>query len=104
MEQNLPALTAQGTVTAYRVVQESLTNVIKHAGPSPTHVRLAPVDGHLVIDVWDAGSSAGPSSPAGVGLVGMRERVRSCGGELTSGPAPDGGFRVRAVLPAADNP
>lgn len=103
--QGLPALTTQGTVTAYRVVQESLTNVIRHAGKSPTQVRLAPVDGHLVIDVWDAGSEVERSpSPGGVGLLGMQERVRSCGGELTSGPAPDGGFRVRAVLPAADNP
>jgi signal transduction histidine kinase len=110
VREDLPALTAQGTVTAYRVVQESLTNVIRHAAKSPAHVRLAPVDGHLVIDVWDAGGDLIPSSSsslppsAGVGLVGMRERVRACGGELTSGPAPDGGFRVRAVLPAADNP
>ena len=92
--QGLPALSAQGTVTAYRVVQESLTNVLRHAGKSPTHVRLTPLDGHLVIDVWDAGSDVDRSpSPGGVGLLGMRERVRSCGGELTSGPAPDGGLQ-----------
>jgi len=103
LSQDLPALSAQSTVTAYRVVQESLTNVLRHAGKSPTHVRLAPVDGRLVIDVWDAGSDVDRSnSPGGLGLVGMRERVRLCGGDLTSGPVSDGGFRVRAVLPAAD--
>ncbi|MEO7270054.1 MAG: sensor histidine kinase [Knoellia sp.] len=105
LSKDLPALSAQGTVTAYRVVQESLTNVLRHAGKAPTHVRLAPVDGRVVIDVWDTGSDVNePTSPGGMGLVGMRERVRACGGELTSGPASDGGFRVRAVLPAADNP
>lgn len=102
--QDLPTLTAQGTVTAYRVVQESLTNVIRHAGKAPTRVRLTPVQGRLVIEVWDAGSDVVATSSAGLGLVGMRERVRACGGELTSGPGPDGGFRVRAVLPAADHP
>jgi signal transduction histidine kinase len=105
LSQGLPALSAQSSVTAYRVVQESLTNVLRHAGTSPTHIRLTPLDGRLVIDVWDAGSDVDRStSPGGVGLVGMGERVRSCGGELTSGPAPDGGFRVRAILPAADTP
>ena len=105
LSQDLPTLTTQATVTAYRVVQESLTNVLRHAGTVPTRVQLAPMDGRLVIDVWNAGSDVDlASSPAGLGLVGMRERVRSCGGELTSGPGPEGGFRVRAVLPAADTP
>jgi signal transduction histidine kinase len=102
---NLPALTAQATVTAYRVVQESLTNVLRHAGKVPTRVHLAPMDGSLLIDVWDAGGDVAPaSSPGGLGLVGMRERVLSCGGEITSGPGPDGGFRVRVVLPAVGTP
>lgn len=101
---NLPALTAQATVTAYRVVQESLTNVLRHAGKVPTRVQLAPLDGALLIDVWDAGGNVVPGSPGGLGLVGMRERVLSCGGEVTSGPGPDGGFRVRVVLPAERTP
>jgi signal transduction histidine kinase len=98
---DLPALTAQATVTAYRVVQEALTNVLRHAGKVPTHVQLAPMDDRLLIDIWDAGSDVVlGSSPGGLGLMGMRERVLSCGGELTSGPGPEGGFRVRVVLPA----
>jgi signal transduction histidine kinase len=102
---NLPALTAQATVTAYRVVQEALTNVLRHAGKVPTRVQLVPMDGSLLIEVWDAGSDVVlESSPGGLGLVGMRERVLSCGGEVTTGPGPDGSFRVRVVLPAEGTP
>ena len=102
---DLPTLTAQATVTAYRVVQESLTNVLRHAGKVPTRVQLAPMDGSLLIDVWDAGGEdVLESQTSGVGLVGMRERVLSCGGEVTSGPGPEGGFRVRVVLPAEGIP
>ncbi|MDQ1483405.1 MAG: hypothetical protein QOF35_1481 [Actinomycetota bacterium] len=102
---DLPALTAQATMTAYRVVQESLTNVLRHAGKVPTRVQLVPKDGAVLIDVWDAGGeSVLESSSGGVGLVGMRERVVSCGGEVTSGPVPDGGFRVQVVLPAEGAP
>jgi len=105
VSQHLPELTAQATVTAYRVVQESLTNVLRHAGKVATRVELASVDGGLLIDVWDAGGVAAPASQTGgLGLVGMRERVLSCGGELTSGPGPEGSFRVRALLPAAGTP
>ena len=102
---DLPTLTAQGTAAAYRVVQESLTNVLKHAAQAPTRVLLAAGDGGVVIDVWDDGTLLHPSpSSTGVGLVGMRERVRSCGGELSCGPGTHGGFWVRAVLPAAADP
>jgi len=102
---DLPALTAQATMTAYRVVQESLTNVLRHAGKVPTRVQLAPKDGSLLIEVWDAGGEdVVESPPGGVGLVGMRERVHSCGGDVTSGPDPEGGFRVRVVLPAEAAP
>jgi signal transduction histidine kinase len=102
---DLPTLTAQATVTAYRVVQESLTNVLRHAGKVPTRVQLALMDGSLLIDVWDAGGEdVLESQTSGVGLVGMRERVLSCGGEVTSGPGPEGGFRVRVVLPAEGIP
>jgi signal transduction histidine kinase len=102
---DLPPLTAQATMTAYRVVQESLTNVLRHAGKVPTRVQLAPKDGSLLIEVWDAGGEdVVGSPPGGVGLVGMRERVLSCGGDVTSGPDPEGGFRVRVVLPAESTP
>jgi signal transduction histidine kinase len=63
------------------------------------------MDGSLLIEVWDAGSEVVlESSPGGLGLVGMRERVLSCGGEVTTGPGPDGSFRVRVVLPAEGTP
>lgn len=101
----LPALTPEGSITAYRVVQESLTNVLRHAGRVPTRVGLQPAFGALIIDVSNEGSGLGPapSRGGGHGLLGMRERVRSCGGDLTSGTCPDGGFQVRATLPAPDH-
>jgi signal transduction histidine kinase len=86
-------------VSAYRIVQEALTNVRKHAGPVPTTVHVAWDDGTLTLTVRDTGRGA--SAPGGGhGLIGMRERVRLLEGELRTGPAPDGGFEVRAVLPA----
>ena len=99
-------------LTAYRVIQESLTNVRKHAGPTTVEVRLAyqPDTLRLVID----NSAARHSTAAGVacdnrsghGLVGMRERVTALGGTLHAGRRPDGGYRVTANLPltAASQP
>ena len=96
----IPALSHELTVTAYRVVQESLTNVLRHAGPVPTRVDVRVDTGTLVIDVSNAeGQQRVGNSEDGHGLQGMRERVLSCGGQLTSGPDPLGGFRVKAVLP-----
>jgi len=101
----LPSLSAEGTVTAYRVVQEALTNVLRHAGRVPTRVGLQPSPGALVIDIRNEGNGLGPTPRrGGHGLLGMGERVRSCGGDMTSGPCQGGGFRVRAVLPARDSP
>ena len=88
-------------ISAYRIVQEALTNVHKHAGAAPTTVRIAWSDDCLELEVRDHGPGA-LSSPApgeGHGLIGMRERVRLLGGELRTGPAASGGFEVRAVLP-----
>lgn len=98
----LPSLTDQVTETAYRVVQESLTNALRHAGAVGTCVDLTDEQGVLVVHVRSAGP--GDPRPAGThvpghGLVGMRERVASCDGQLTAGPTADGGFQVRAVLP-----
>jgi signal transduction histidine kinase len=88
--------------TAYRIVQEALTNVLKHAGPSRASVVVSNTAGALHIDVVDDGRGVnGRSSGSGHGLVGMRERVGVYGGTLDAGPAPGGGFRVSAVLPYA---
>lgn len=95
-------------VSAYRIVQEALTNVMKCAGDSRTVVELAYDPTQLTVRVADDGK--GPSSypDAGSGrhgLVGMRERVRMFGGSLDAGPQPGGGWLIAAVLPiAADAP
>lgn len=87
-------------LTAYRVVQESLSNVRKHAGPDP-HARVAVhVDGDVRITVEDDGRGATATDDGhGHGLQGMRERVALHEGELQAGPKPGGGFRVHARLP-----
>jgi signal transduction histidine kinase len=91
-------------LTAYRIIQEALTNVIKHAGKPRTTVRLEYRDGDLIVEVADAGRpipAVGPILPgAGRGLIGLRERAALYGGELTAGPAPGGGWLVRARIPA----
>jgi signal transduction histidine kinase len=91
-------------LTAYRIVQEALTNVIKHAGKPLTSVRLDYRDGDLIVEVADAGRpmpAVGPILPgAGRGLIGLRERTALYGGELTAGLAPGGGWLVRARIPA----
>ncbi|WP_229402387.1 sensor histidine kinase [Micromonospora okii] len=90
-----------GTVshTAYRIVQEAVTNTVKHAGATTLDVRIRYLASELEIDVSDDGRVAGPPNPAGMGLVGMRERVAAHDGELETGPRTGGGFRVRARLP-----
>jgi len=93
-------------LAAYRIVQEALTNVRKHAGEALATVRIAYEPQALVIEVSDDGRGAATSlsrSGAGHGLIGMRERVEIYGGELTSGPRPGGGFVVRAVLPVVSD-
>jgi len=100
----LDALDAGVQLATYRIVQEALTNTLKHAGPH-TRIHLAVrVDGtRLRITVRDCGPPAGdPPQPAtgeGHGLVGMRERAALFGGTLTAGPHGDHGFEVHAVLP-----
>jgi signal transduction histidine kinase len=87
--------------TAYRIVQESLTNTVKHAAASSVRVRLGWPAGALRLEVCDDGSGpAGDGEVEGHGLVGMRERVATAGGELSLGPGPGGiGYRVAASLP-----
>ncbi len=94
------AMTEQTAATAYRVVQESLTNVLRHAGKVPTAVGVVQSVECMVIDIQDAGDAAGLAGPEqGHGLAGMHERVTACGGLLTTGPRPGGGFGVRVSLP-----
>ncbi|HTU06147.1 MAG TPA: ATP-binding protein, partial [Trebonia sp.] len=93
-------------LTAYRIVQESLTNARKHGGPTVTAaVTLGFCEDRLVIKVTDDGrgrvgaeSGADPDE-RGHGLIGMRERVEVYGGTVTAGPQPGGGWRVTATLP-----
>jgi signal transduction histidine kinase len=87
-------------LTAYRVVQEGLTNALKHAGPVATEVRLRWEDDGLALAVLSAPGRAGAGGGTGHGLIGMRERVALCGGDLAAGPRPGGGFAVEARLPA----
>lgn len=93
--------------TAYRVVQEALTNVHKHAAGAKTHVRLAHRVSEIAMQVENepppelASASAARLPSGGNGLVGMRERVLALGGVFVSGPTDAGGFRVSAVIPAA---
>jgi signal transduction histidine kinase len=95
--------------TAYRIVQESITNVIRHVGPTRVTIALDHAPDALDIRVTDEGGSGDgaedrrPPEP-GRGIVGMRERCEVLGGELTAGPRPNGGFEVRARLPLAPGP
>jgi signal transduction histidine kinase len=85
-------------LSAYRIVQEALTNAIKHAGASAAEVRVRRTADEVELEVVDDG--AGPSGNGrGQGLIGMRERASLLGGEVEAGPKPGGGFRVRAKLP-----
>jgi signal transduction histidine kinase len=120
-------LPARVDLFAYRIVQEALTNVLKHAGPGArTQVRLGGDRNGIVVEVVDDGNgveppsaAAGPFRPAdspvddwqsrsgrsaGHGIVGMRERARLLGGTLEARPRPDGGFRVVAHLPTGGEP
>jgi signal transduction histidine kinase len=103
------ALPAAVDVSAYRIVQEALTNVLKHAGCAHAEVRVGYVEDAVTIEVSDDGPGAreaglvwAETTQGGRGLAGMRERVALFGGELRAGPRPDGGFTVRARLPLGD--
>ncbi|MFW5416566.1 PspC domain-containing protein [Nocardiopsis sp. CNT-189] len=96
--------------SAYRIVQEALSNAARHAHGAPVRVRLAPEGGALEVCVSNGPApDSGPSPraeedgrPDGHGLIGMRERAAVLGGTLEAGPRPGGGFRVRALLPLTD--
>jgi signal transduction histidine kinase len=86
-------------LSAYRIIQEALTNVIKHAAASSAQVTISYRPDSVTVEITDQGSSGPPGS--GHGIIGMRERVAVFGGEFAAGPGPDGGFRVRACFPIA---
>jgi signal transduction histidine kinase len=93
-------------LSAYRIVQEALTNVVKHAGPARAQVTIGYHDQDVTVEITDDGQgSTAPTSDGqarvGHGLIGMRERVAAFGGDLEAGPRPGGGFRVAARLPLA---
>jgi signal transduction histidine kinase len=88
-------------VSAYRIVQEALTNVLKHAGPAQARVVVRYTGRGLELEIADDGRGAAGAGDAGHGLVGMRERVALYGGDLDAGTRNGGGFVVRARLPLA---
>jgi signal transduction histidine kinase len=99
-----PSLPAGVDLSAYRIVQEALTNVVKHAGPARAQVVVGYRDQEVTVEVIDDGRGAVTSVSdgrvgTGHGLIGMRERVAAFSGELEVGPRPGGGFRVAARLP-----
>ena len=97
---SLTGLPARVELSAYRIVQESLTNVVKHAGDGArTDVRLANDGAALVVEVTDDGRGTTVLPGSGHGVVGMRERAHLLGGSLDVGPRAEGGFRVCARLP-----
>ncbi|WP_174533607.1 sensor histidine kinase [Micromonospora chalcea] len=97
------ALPVAVDLAAYRVVQEALTNVLRHAGPATAAVRVGYAPGEVTVEVTDTGRGrsrdAAPEPSGGSGLAGMRERVTALGGTFSAGPAAPGGFRVHATLP-----
>ncbi|MEV6297630.1 histidine kinase [Streptomyces sp. NPDC051896] len=106
-----PAMATGAQLTAYRVVQESLTNAVKYAAGRRTLVRLAHTPDWTDIEITTAGTAdgapastaplgGGPHVSGGRGLTGLRERVEMLGGEFAAGPCPEGGFRVHARIPA----
>ncbi|MFD3940623.1 sensor histidine kinase [Streptomyces sp. NPDC058611] len=96
-------LPADIDLSAYRIVQEALTNVVRHAGTGHCRVTIDYGDGELSVEIIDDGRGATDDGPAhGFGIVGMRERVALLHGRLSAGPRPQGGFRVAAQLPLPD--
>jgi signal transduction histidine kinase len=91
-------LPADIDASAFRIVQEAVTNVVRHAGTSQCQVLIDQRDGQLSIEVTDSGPG-GTGSGTGYGITGMRERAALLSGDFSAGPRPGGGFRVAARLP-----
>jgi signal transduction histidine kinase len=105
MRSPLPDLPAGLDLAVYRVIQEALTNVVKHAAADRCQVTLTSEPGKLTVEVTDNGRGPG-GQPGGKGqghgLIGMRERVGMYGGEFSAAPLPGHGFRVAATFPLAE--
>ncbi|MGW1715149.1 sensor histidine kinase [Streptomyces sp. NPDC002156] len=96
----VPKLPPGADLAAFRIVQEALTNVVRHSGSRHARVRVDAADGVLRLRVDDDGPATGADAGgSGNGLAGMRERAAALGGTIEAGPRADGGFRVLAVLP-----
>lgn len=95
------ALPPQVELAAYRIAQESLTNVVRHASGARVTVAVGQEDGDLLVEIVNDRANAGTSfdDGTGAGLAGMRERATALGGSVAAGPRPEGGFAVRARLP-----
>jgi signal transduction histidine kinase len=104
IEGSRPDLPLGLDLSAYRIVQEALTNVVRHAGPATARVGIRYGAGEVALEVVDDGraTDAGDHGRGGHGIVGMRERAALYGGDLEAGPLPGGGFRVAARLPVDD--
>jgi signal transduction histidine kinase len=85
--------------SVFRIVQESLTNAVRHAAPARCRVEVFAGDDEVTIEITDDGRGPGVGSNGGHGLIGMCERVVGHRGDFRAGPGGDGGFRVRARLP-----
>lgn len=96
-------LTPALQLTAYRVIQEGLTNVIRHSSATSATVRLTYSDTHLRVQIDDTGTGLRNDHAEGFGLRGLRERVEAIGGTTNVGATPSGGFRLRADLPYLEN-
>jgi signal transduction histidine kinase len=92
-------LPATVDLAAFRIVQESLTNIVRHAEAGSAKVELTYGNGDLTLQIEDDGRGPAASAGGGSGISGMRDRATALGGELEAGPQPTGGFRVRARLP-----
>lgn len=107
MEGSLAALPVALQVAVYRIVQEGLTNVMRHASGAQATVRIAVANQQVQVDVINDGAGK-PTASSGAGtqsgLIGMRERASAVGGAFEAGPATGGGFGVRAVLPLDERP
>jgi signal transduction histidine kinase len=99
VEGERPDLSPGVDLSAYRIVQEGLTNALKHAKGAHADVVIRYIDGLVQLEITDDGVGSPNGTPGGHGLVGMRERVAVYGGTLEAGPREGGGFVLRAVLP-----
>ena len=101
LDRDLPSLSPEAELVLYRVVQESLTNIVRHAGAETARVDLHSRDGQITLRVRDDGRGMAEGIEEAAGIRGMRERAMLVGGQLEVGPAPSGGTEVRLELPPA---